>query len=97
MPQYVVLVKWTDQGVREAKDALNRRERFAQIAQGMGCQMGEAVWTLGRYDVVARLEAPDDETASAFALRIAATGAGRTETLRAFTAEEMQTIIGKLG
>jgi len=70
------------------------------MAQSMGCPLGETVWTLGRYDVVAHVEAPDDLTASAFSalgLRIGASGMRRTETLRAFMAEEMQTIVGKLG
>jgi len=96
MPQYVMLVNWTDQGVRNAKDTVQRTNNVTQRAQQMGCRLEPVLWTQGRYDLVAILEAPDDETASAFSLAASTQGSVRTETLRAFTEQEMQTILGKL-
>jgi uncharacterized protein with GYD domain len=94
---YVVLINWTEKGVSEAKDTVKRSENVRQLAQQMGGDMKTIYWTLGRYDAVAVLEAPDDETATAIALRSAGNGAVRTETLRAFTADEMTAILAKIG
>jgi uncharacterized protein with GYD domain len=61
----------------------------------MGGRFKETYWTLGPYDVVAVIEAPDDETATAFALASGAQGNIRTTTMRAFDREEFQQIIDK--
>ena len=97
MPKYVVLVNWTEQGVASAKDTVQRAEAFRSMAQSMGGDTGELLWTLGRYDIVGFLDAPDDETAAAISMKVSGLGSVRTETLRAFTAEEVGGIIGKLG
>jgi uncharacterized protein with GYD domain len=96
MPTYVGLVRWTDQGVRAAKDATSRWEQGrAAIEQGGGRVVG-LWWTQGAYDAVIVTEWPDDETASVFSLSYAAAGNIRTETMRAFTTEEMQRILQRL-
>jgi len=59
--------------------------------------MTQLYWTLGHYDLVAIVEAPDDKAATAFALAVGAAGNVRTQTLRAFGREEMNGILGKLG
>jgi uncharacterized protein with GYD domain len=97
MAHYVVLVNWTDQGVGQVKDTVQRAEQVKQMIEQAGGRMHTLLWTMGRYDLVAVVEAPDDETASAITLRSAGMGTTRTETLRAFTAEEMSAILGKLG
>jgi len=94
--QYIILVNWTEQGVSQVKDTVQRSERVRQAAQQLGGDMSAIYWTIGRYDVVAIIEAPDDQTAAAIGLRAAGTGAVRTETLRAFTADEMTGILAKL-
>lgn len=97
MPRYVVLVNWTEQGIANAKDTVQRAEAFRTMAQSMGGNAGELLWTLGRYDIVGFLDAPDDETAAAISMKVSGLGSVRTETLRAFSAEEVTGIIGKLG
>ena len=97
MAHYVVLVNWTDQGVSQVKDTVQRAEQVKQMIEQAGGRVQTLLWTMGRYDLVGVIEAPDDETASAIALRSAGRGTTRTETLRAFTAEEMTAILGKLG
>ncbi len=97
MAKYVGLVSWTDQGIRQVKDTLQRAEQVRQLSEQMGGRMETLYWTLGRYDLVAAFEAPDDETATAIMLRIGSAGNVRTETLRAFDAEEMGRILAKLG
>jgi uncharacterized protein with GYD domain len=97
MPRYVGLFNWTDQGIRQVKETLARSDQNRQLVEQFGGRLETVLWTMGRYDVVAIFEAPDDETASAVTLRIGASGMARTETLRAYTAEEMGSILDKLG
>lgn len=97
MPKYVILVNWTDQGVRNVTETTQRAERVRQMIEQMGGRMDALYWTQGRYDIVGIMEAPDAETAAAIGLRVGATGAVRTETLRAFDAEEMGRILSKVG
>ena len=97
MPQYILLGNWTDQGVKQVKDTVHRGEQFKQLVQQMGGTVHGVFWTQGRYDVAARVELPDDESMTVVALRLGAQGNIRTETLRAFTADEMAAIVAKLG
>jgi uncharacterized protein with GYD domain len=94
---YILLLNWTEKGVSSAKETVQRGEQVRQMAQQMGCDLKTTYWTLGRYDSIALLEAPDDEAATAFALRASAMGTVRTETLRAFTADEMSAILSRAG
>ena len=96
MPNYVALVNWTDQGIRNVKETIQRADRAAELAQKHGCSM-QNYWTVGPYDLVTILEAPDDESATAVLLEIASGGAVRTTTLRAYDREEMSGIIQRLG
>ena len=96
MPRYVALLNWTDQGVRTAKDTVRRYEEAREALDSMGVRLETTVWTMGRYDIVAFVDAPDDERLSAALLRLAGAGNLRTETMRAFTAEEMGRIVQNL-
>ncbi|MFG3579110.1 GYD domain-containing protein [Micromonospora chersina] len=95
MPTYVALLNWTDQGVRAYKDTPKRAEAFAAATRNVGANLLNIYWTFGPYDVVAIVEAPDDETAGAALLQLGGAGNVRTTTLRAFGQDEMAGIIGK--
>ena len=97
MAKYIVLVNWTDQGIRSVTETTQRAQHVRQMVEQMGGRMDTLLWTQGRYDLVGIMEAPDEETAAAVGLRVGTQGAVRTETLRAFDAEEMGRILGKLG
>ncbi|HWB71698.1 MAG TPA: GYD domain-containing protein [Egibacteraceae bacterium] len=96
MASYVILVNWTEEGVRTFRDTVERADSVAQLMQQLGGQMTNLYWTLGAYDLVAICEAPDDETATAASLAISSQGYVRTATMRAFTREEMTGILAKL-
>jgi uncharacterized protein with GYD domain len=96
MPVYVGLAKWTDQGVKNAKDAVRRWEHGRTAIEQAGGRIIGTWWTQGQYDAVVVIEWPDDESASAARLAYAMAGNARTETLRAFTNEEMQRILDRL-
>ena len=96
MPRYVILVDWTEQGARTVADTIQRAEQVTQMVGQMGGRMEALYWTQGRHDLVGIMEAPDEETAAAVGLRAGLAGAVRTETLRAFDAEEMGRILAKV-
>lgn len=93
MATFVLLVNWTDQGVRAFRDTLTRAAAFEELVQRMGGQTRELLWTIGPYDIVAVIEAPDDETATTVALSVASLGNVRTTTLRAFNRDEMAQVV----
>ena len=97
MPTYVSLLNFTDEGIRTVRDTLERNERAAGLAEKYGARLVQSYWTVGPYDIVIVLEAPDDESATAFWLEIGSIGAARTTTLRAYNREEMAGIIERLG
>ena len=97
MPTYVVLMNWTDQGVRTAKETVQRRDRADALAEKHGARIEQVYWTVGPYDSVLIIEAPDDESATAFLLEAGSLGNVRTTTLRAYDREEMSSVLGRLG
>ena len=64
MAKYVVLVNWTEKGVSTAKDTTDRAGKVGDLVKSVGGNMDLILWTLGRYDIVAVCDAPDDETAA---------------------------------
>ncbi|HJU24270.1 MAG TPA: GYD domain-containing protein [Casimicrobiaceae bacterium] len=97
MSTYIVLSTFTDQGIRAIKDTTKRAEQVRELAKKMGIETRSLYWTIGRYDVVATFEAPNDEAMTALSLAISSKGFVRTQTLRAFSKDEVSGIIDKLG
>ena len=96
MATYIVLGNFTDQGIRNVKDTTKRAEAFKEMARKAGVKVKEVYWTLGQYDLATIVEAPDEETVTALDLSACSLGNIRTQTLRAFSAEEMGRIIAKM-
>jgi uncharacterized protein with GYD domain len=96
MSMYVTLLQFTDQGIRNIKDTVKRSEAATAEAEKMGVKITNAVWTMGAYDVVRSLEAPDDETMSAFTAKLSLLGNVKTHTMRAFGRAEMEGILAKI-
>ena len=96
MATFVMLASFTEQGVRNVKETAKRADAFKQMAEKVGVTIRDIYWTLGPYDVVAVGEAPDDETATALSLSLASLGNVRTQTLRAFSRDEIDAIVKKM-
>jgi uncharacterized protein with GYD domain len=96
MATFIVLAGFTDQGIRNVKETIGRAEAFKEMAKKSGITVKDLYWTLGKYDVIAICEAPDDETATSLSLSVCSRGNVRSETLRAFSFEEMKKILGKM-
>ncbi len=97
MPTYISLLKWTQLGDKNVKEMRKGETAFARAAQKLGLRVVNAFWTMGQYDGVLIFEAPNDETATAAALSLCSSGGVTTQTMRAFSAEEMEEIVGLLG
>lgn len=95
-PTYVSLVKFTDKGIQGAKQTTQRLAEWSAKVQSMGVTIKQMYWTLGEYDQVRVFEAPDDETAASVLLAADMLGNIRTQTMRAFTAAEMDKILAKI-
>ena len=96
MATYISLISYTDQGVRDIKDAPKRLTAAKKLLASMGGKVKAFYLTLGGYDVVSIAEAPDDETIAKFVLTLAAAGNVRTTTLKAFPEADFRKIIQAL-
>jgi uncharacterized protein with GYD domain len=68
MPTYISLISWTEKGIANYKDTLDRANAASDAAAALGGTLKDIYWTIGPYDVVSVAEFPDDETATAFLL-----------------------------
>ena len=83
-------------GSGKVRDLPKRAAAFKGMAKKCGATVKDVFWTLGEYDIVIVLEAPDDVSITALGLSSGALGNIRTKTLRAFTQADMKTILGKM-
>jgi uncharacterized protein with GYD domain len=95
--RYVGLISWTEQGIRNYKDTKQRADAFGSMLEGMGGKLVDLYWTLGSYDIVGIIDAPDDETVTAAMVKLGALGNVRTTTMRAFSSDEVARIVQKAG
>jgi uncharacterized protein with GYD domain len=97
MPTYIALGSFTDQGIRAVKDTTKRADAVREHAKKFGVTAKEFYWTLGAYDMVVIFDAPDDASMSALGMSIGSAGNVRTQTMRAFSRDEMQAVLAKVG
>ncbi|ANW06061.1 GYD domain-containing protein [Bradyrhizobium icense] len=96
MVAYVVLANFTDQGIRNAKESPKRADAFKAMAKTFGVRVREILWTQGRYDIVTIVDAPDELSFMSLTLSLGALGNVRTESLRAYSADEMTKAVGNM-
>lgn len=96
MATYIMLGNFTDQGIRNVKDTVKRVQGLRDAAQKLGITVKDVYWTLGQYDTTAILDAPDEASITALGLTMGALGNVRTQTLRAFTADEIGKVLGRM-
>lgn len=95
MATYVVLASFTDQGIRNVKDSPDRLGAFRAMAEKLGVTMKSIHYTVGAYDIVTVVEGSDEAVTSGL-LKLGSLGNIRTQTMRAFSPEEIKTIINKV-
>ncbi len=97
MTTYVVLLNWTDQGIKTVRESPKRLDAARKVLEEMGGSFKDFYLTMGEYDMVAICEAPDDAVAARFALTLGTYGNVRTRTLKAFPEAAYRELIGTLG
>jgi uncharacterized protein with GYD domain len=97
MPIYVSLLNWTDQGIRNVRATLQRSKGAVEFAENYGVRIKAVYWTVGSYDSVVIAEAPDDMSFSTFMFEVGSRGSVRSNTLRAYSDEEMAEMMERLG
>jgi uncharacterized protein with GYD domain len=97
MTTYIVLINWTDQGVRSIKESPRRLDAAKKQLGEMGGSFKQFFLTMGEHDMVAVCEAPDDAVIARFALTLGMGGNVRTRTLKAFPEAAYREIIASLG
>jgi uncharacterized protein with GYD domain len=95
MPQYVILLRWTDQGIRNVKDTAKRAEAARRMFEQAGGKL--QVWyTMGEYDIVGLAETPSDDVLFRLNLALGAIGNVRTTTLKAWTEADVANLVAQL-
>lgn len=96
MPTYIELVRWTDQGIRNIKEAPERMDAFKKTIEAAGGKLIGFYFTMGEYDIVTVIEAPSDEALTNIILNTGSKGSVRSETLKAYTEQEFRNILAKM-
>ena len=96
MATFIMLVNYTEQGIKAIKDSPKRIDGVRALAENLGGKMGDLYLTMGAYDVVAMTEFPDAEAAAKFALTLGSLGNVRTTTLQAFPEDQLRDIVSQL-
>ena len=97
MTTYIMLCNWTDQGIRHVKDSPDRLDAARDLCRQHGAEMTAFYMTIGGYDMVGIIDAPNDETFAKIALSIGKGGNIRTSSLKAFDEAQYREIIGTIG
>ena len=96
MPMYIALMKWTGQGIANVNASPARLDAGRKAFKKLGVKLKESYLTMGRYDLVCLLDAPDDETLATAMLSLAAQGNVQSETLKAFTEDQYRKICASI-
>jgi uncharacterized protein with GYD domain len=97
LSHYILLINWTQQGINRIKDTISDRySSFKASVEKAGGKLTGSYFTMGEYDMVVVIEAPNDEAVMSLMLKVGSLGNARTQTLKAFTAEEGMKIIKDL-
>ncbi len=96
MSMYILLANYTPQGIASIKGSPDRANAARELARTCGAEMKDFYMTLGAYDIVATVEAQNDQAMAKFVLALGSLGNVRTTTLKAFTEPEFREIIRAL-
>jgi len=96
MATFIILAHMSEKGMREIKESTKRADAMRALAESVGVEVKDLYWTVGRYDLVFVVDAPDDKVLTTLALSAGKLGYIRTETLRAFDQDEMESILSRV-
>ena len=94
MPTYMSLIKLSHQGITSIKESPSRLEAAREVMRSFGGELKDFYFTMGQYDIVTVIEAPDDAAVAKALLTIGSSGNVRSETMRVFAEDEYREIVG---
>lgn len=97
MVTYVMLLNWTDQGIKNVKDSPKRLDAVKKLAKDMGGEVKAFYLTLGQYDLVLVVDMPNNDKLAGFGLKLGSLGNVRSTTLKTFSEDDYRRIIASLG
>ena len=96
MAKYISLIKYTAKGIENVKQSPSRHDAFKQLCESMGAKVEGVYLTMGRYDLIVIVDAPNPETIAKILLATTSKGNISTETLLAFPEKEYRKIVAEL-
>ncbi len=96
MATYILLMNFTDQGIRNVKQSPKRGKAAIAASEKLGIKTKDIYWTMGAYDLVSIVDAANDEAMTTLALSVSSQGNVRTQTMRAYSANEMGKILANV-
>ena len=96
MVTYLMLLNWTDQGIKNVKDSPKRLDGVKKLAKDLGGEVKSFYMTLGAYDLVLIVEMPNNDKLASFSLKLGSLGNVRSTTLRAYSEDDYRRIISSL-
>jgi uncharacterized protein with GYD domain len=94
---YIMLLNYTDQGIRNIRESPKRLDQAKQLLKSMGGELKQVFLTMGSHDLVVVCDAPNDEVIAKYALLNGIAGNVRTTTLKAFNESDFRKIVDSLG
>ncbi len=88
MPVFIMLTKLTANGVRTLKDNPSRVHEVSKEVEQLGVKVVDQWATLGEYDFVSVVEAPDEKAMAKVSVELGSRGTTSNETLAAIPSEE---------
>ncbi|OAF16708.1 GYD family protein [Bradyrhizobium neotropicale] len=96
MATFILTIDWTDQGIRNVRDAPKRSQAAKELAKKVGVEIKDIYLTSGAHDILVLAEAPLGDHITKFALALGSLGNVRTSTSRAWTEAEWTKLISEL-
>ncbi len=96
MATYITLLKLTEQGIKDIKEAPARVEQAIKAMEAGGGKFIAFYATMGKYDYVVIGEAPSDEAMMTYLLALGSLGNVRSTTMKAFNKEQFEDLVKKL-
>ena len=96
MVTYIMLLNWTDQGIKNVKDSPKRLDAVKKLAKDMGGEVKSFYMTLGQYDLVLIIDMPNNDKLASFGLKLGSLGNVRSTTLKTFSEDDYRRIVAGL-
>lgn len=96
MPTFIIMMNWTEQGIRNVKDAPKRAAAAKEMAKKVGVEIKQTYLTNGQFDLVSIVESVSGDNIAKFCMQVGALGNVRTSTVRAWSQDEYMKLISEL-